>query len=123
MRLAWEPILQHAAGIVASFDTAVTVRQLFYRLVADGTLPNTQNYYRRLSAYTAEARRAGTFPELLDRVSRIERRVSFDGPQTARLWLRDMYRRDRTEGSPAPTQTAIAMMERTVQTISPTSRS
>ena len=66
-RLDWKrDILLHAKQIVESYDTGVTLRQLFYRLVADSTLPNTQNFYRRLSKQTAEARRAGAFPELLD---------------------------------------------------------
>jgi hypothetical protein len=99
VRLDWQRvILPHAREIVESYDTGVTLRQLFYRLVADGTLPNLQTYYRRLSAMTAEARRCGTFPDLLDRTSRIERDVSFDGAADALDWLRYMYRRDRTEG-------------------------
>jgi hypothetical protein len=99
-RLDWQhDILPHAADIVLSYDTGVTLRQLFYRLVADGTLPNMQSYYRRLSSLTAEGRRAGTFPELLDRTSRIERWPSFDGPgHVMDHVLRYLYRRDRTEG-------------------------
>jgi hypothetical protein len=91
-------VLPHAAEIVRSYDTGVTLRQLFYRLVADGTLPNTGSRYRNLSAHTAQGRRAGTFPDLLDRTSRIERWESFAGPADALDWLRDLYRRDRTEG-------------------------
>lgn len=99
-RLAWPPILTHAATVVRSYDTGVTLRQLFYRLVADGTLPNTRSYYQRLSERTAEGRREGTFPSLLDRRSRIEVRPYFDGPEAALDGLRDLYRRDRTEGQP-----------------------
>ena len=69
-----------------------------YRLVADGNLPNIQTHYRRLSNVTAEARRAKSFPDLLDRTSRIERYQSFDGPDAAREYIRDVYRRDRSEG-------------------------
>src|SRR4051794_17237500 len=40
-RLDWQRvILSHAREIVESYDTGVTLRQLFYRLVSDGTLPN-----------------------------------------------------------------------------------
>jgi hypothetical protein len=98
MRVSWQPLLVHAAAIVRSYDTGVTLRQLFYRLVADGSLPNTQNYYRSLSSYTAEGRRDGTFPSLLDRISRIEEPLSFTDPASALFWLRDLYRRDRTTG-------------------------
>jgi hypothetical protein len=98
MRVRWAPALDHAAAIVAGYDTGVTLRQLFYRLVSDGTLPNLDSYYRRLSGRSAQARRDGTFPDLLDRTSRIELPVAFTGPDDARGWLRNMYRRDRTEG-------------------------
>jgi hypothetical protein len=99
-RLDWQRvILPHAREIVESYDTGVTLRQLFYRLVADGTLPNTRKFYQRLSEMTAKARRAGTFPELLDRTSRIERWSSFDGPGDAMDHvMRYLYRRDRTAG-------------------------
>ena len=38
-RIDWSAVLQHAAGIVDQYTTPVTLRQLYYRLVADGTLP------------------------------------------------------------------------------------
>ena len=57
-RPAWPELLERAAAIVESYDTLVTLRQLFYRLVAALLLPNTTNAYKSLSRYTAEARRA-----------------------------------------------------------------
>jgi hypothetical protein len=75
----------------------VTLRQLFYRLVADGTLPNLKKY-SDLSAYTAQARRDGKFPNLIDQTSEIVRPTSFDSPEDAFKVVRRMYRRDRTEG-------------------------
>lgn len=99
-RVRWAPVLEHARTIVLGYDTGVTLRQLFYRLVADGTLPNLQGYYRRLSGNSAEARRDGTFPDLLDRTSRIEEYRDFASPDDARTWLRDVYRRPRTEDQP-----------------------
>jgi len=97
-RLDWQPILEHAAQIVDSYDTGVTLRQCFYRLVADGTLPNTTSAYKSLSARSAQARRDGWFPDFIDNVREIHRYRSFDGPDDARGWLADIYRRDRTEG-------------------------
>lgn len=97
-RRNWEPILEHAAEIVDSYSSAVTLRQLFYRLVSDGTLRNTIPDYTQLSNRTAQARRDGWFPRLMDRGRTIHRPLSFDGPDEARAWLRDRYRRDRTEG-------------------------
>lgn len=78
--------------------TLVTLRQLFYRLVSVGLIPNSTGAYKRLSSVTAEARRRGEFPELMDRGRKIHRYGTFDGVQDARNYLLDVYRRDRTEG-------------------------
>lgn len=43
----WPELLEKAAVIVESYDTFVTLRQLFYRLVAAQLLPNTLNAYSR----------------------------------------------------------------------------
>ncbi len=95
---AWAPIVAKAAAIVNSYDTGVTLRQCFYRLVADGTLPNTTGAYKALSSHTAAARRAGEFPDFVDNVRSIHRFRSFTGAGQALDWLADIYRRDRTEG-------------------------
>lgn len=97
-RIAWAPILDRAATIVRSYDTSVTLRQLFYRLVAGLLLPNTTVAYKALSARTAEARRDGTFPELIDRGRTIHRDLTFTSPAGSLRWLADRYRLDRTEG-------------------------
>jgi len=95
----WNLILVHAAAIVRSYNTRVTLRQLFYRLVADQTLRNTRSEYGQLSAKTAQARRDGWFPQLMDRTRRIERWYPMFGSTDEGLrWLKDRYRRDRTEG-------------------------
>jgi hypothetical protein len=96
----WKDILAEASDIVDSYDVGVTLRQLFYRLVVAELLPNIQNYYRRLSHYTAEARRNGTFPDLLDKTSSVDRPFCFTCLAEARSWLRNQSRRDRTEGQP-----------------------
>jgi len=97
-RPEWRVLLDRAAAIVKSYDTLVTLRQLFYRLVAAQLLPNTTNAYKSLSRYTAEARRAGLFPALMDRGRTIHRDQTFQNPAAARRWLQSIYRRDRTEG-------------------------
>lgn len=94
----WRDILTRAAEIVNSYDTGVTLRQLFYRLVSEGVLENTQSKYTMLSKYTAEARREGWFPELLDRTRIIHRPPAWENPEEARAALRAQYRLDRTRG-------------------------
>ena len=83
-RTNWTDVLTVAAEIVDSYtDTSVTLRQLFYRLVAAEVLPNTTTAYKTLSARTAEARREGTFPDLIDRTRTIHRHQTFTGPEDA----------------------------------------
>lgn len=84
----------------ASRATPVTLRQLHYRLVSQEGLGylNTRADYNKLSGTTTAARRAGTFPGLLDRGRGIEVPFSWTCPQDAQEWLRRRYRRDRTEG-------------------------
>ena len=94
----WPAILAHSIAIIDQYTTLVTLRQLFYQLVAAAILPNTQNAYKALSRHTAEARRAGTFPALMDLGRTIVRAQTFQNPPDARRWLRTIYRRDRTEG-------------------------
>ncbi len=97
-RRDWKTILAQAAGIIVGYDTGVTLRQLFYRLVAAEILPNNRTAYQTLSRVSAEARRQSTFPALIDRTRTIHRFQSFAGPDEARGWLARIYRRDRTEG-------------------------
>lgn len=99
-RIDWTDVVSRAGTIARSYDTPVTLRQLYYRCVASELIPNTTSAYKSLSSRTAEARRAGAFPELHDRTRSIHRRISFDDTTTALQWLRLLYRRDRTEGQP-----------------------
>lgn len=97
-RIEWGHVLEHARLVVAEYATLVTLRQLFYRLVAAELIPNTTTAYKRLSAVTAEARRRSEFPELMDRTRRIHRHGTFTGTADAIGYMLDVYRRDRTEG-------------------------
>jgi hypothetical protein len=97
-RLDWRPIMEQARAIVESYDTKVTLRQLFYQLVSRQLIPNEQTKYSYLSSKTAEARRDGWFPDLIDQTSEILVVEHFTSPEEAKRDLRQRYRRDRTEG-------------------------
>lgn len=49
----------------------VTLRQVMYRLAAEGVLPHTPPMYRRPSSQPAKARRAGRFFDLIDTLSEV----------------------------------------------------
>jgi hypothetical protein len=95
--IRWRPVLDRAQEIVESYDVLIDPRQLFYRLVAERPLPNTTYHYKQLSRATAEGRREGTFPDLIDTPRWIHRPQTFSSPEQAQAWLRALYRRDRTE--------------------------
>jgi hypothetical protein len=97
-RTDWTPIIERAAEIVFSYDTSVTLRQLFYRLVSEQVIPNTQTAYKRLSALTAEARRAGEFPDLIDRGRQIHRYAHWGSIAACLSEARGYFRLDRTQG-------------------------
>jgi hypothetical protein len=52
--------------VTAYGELGCTLRQIHYRLVAEGLIPNTPPTYRRLSSQLAQARHDGHFPELID---------------------------------------------------------
>jgi hypothetical protein len=97
-RIDWPAILDRASVIVRSYDTSVTLRQLFYRLVSQQVLPNTRTAYKGLSRVSAEARRAGEFPDLIDLGRVIHRYQQFGSPEDAMAQLIGWYRLDRTRG-------------------------
>jgi len=97
-RIDWSSIIERAADIVRSYDTSVTLRQLFYRLVSEQVIPNTTTAYKRLSSLTAEARRQGDFPDLIDRGRQIHRDPFWDSAADAIEALLDQFRLDRTAG-------------------------
>ncbi|MFK0142713.1 hypothetical protein [Streptomyces murinus] len=58
-RLCWADVVERAAVIVTGYDAVggCTLRQVYYRLVAEAVIPHTAPAYRRLSARLARARR------------------------------------------------------------------
>ena len=95
--MRWAPVLRRAGAIVEAEPVGMTLRGLFYRLVSEGALRNTQGHYSTLSRLSAQARREGRFPPLIDRGRRLLRPLAFDGPDDAHEWLLERYRRGRAE--------------------------
>jgi len=93
--IAWPAILERGAEIVDSYSSGVTLRQLFYRLVAEGLIPNNLTAYKTLSSRTAAARREADFPDLVDNTRQIHRPLFFDDADDARKTMRSWFRLDR----------------------------
>ena len=66
---SWAAVIDHARGIVNRSEIRMTLRRLFYKLVAAQHIPNTTSAYNQLSKHTAEGRRSITFPPLVDNPS------------------------------------------------------
>lgn len=98
--LNWERIVDRAAEIVGGYEIMVTLRQVFYRLVAEGTIPNRDPVYNRLSQLTAERRRAGTFPPLHETGRSIRLYASWADAESRLDHAVATYRIDRTIGQP-----------------------
>lgn len=82
-RVKAQETLGNAREIAEEYDGNLTVRQLYYQLVARGFIPNSQESYKRLVSILSEARLSGDFPFewLLDR-TRQARTGRFTGDQT-----------------------------------------
>ena len=97
-KIRWAAVLDEAIRIVNSYDTGVTLRQLFYQLVSKQLIPNKQTAYQHLSHLSAEMRREGTFPDLIDETRDIHRYAYWSGVDHALQDALDCYRLDRTAG-------------------------
>jgi len=59
---SYDEIVEAALDIFQQYDTSITLRQLYYRLVSRLLIPNTINSYKRLSRIMVKAREQGDVP-------------------------------------------------------------
>jgi hypothetical protein len=71
-RVRWPAVVERAREIVEGYaPLKVTLRQVMYRLAAEGVLPHTASMYRHLSSHLAQARREHRFPDLIDTLRKV----------------------------------------------------
>ena len=58
----YDALVSASLEVFDQYDTAITLRQLYYRLVARLLIPNTINSYKRLSRVLVKAREQGDVP-------------------------------------------------------------
>ncbi|MFG2774753.1 hypothetical protein [Streptomyces sp. NPDC048350] len=97
-RIKWQGIIDRARDIVDGYDGGVTVRQVMYRLVCAGLLPNTAPTYRRLSSQLAQARRDGLFPDLIDTIREVHVPPAWPDADAFKADMPQWFRLDRTRG-------------------------
>lgn len=70
----YQDTVRNVNGIVGQYDFALTLRQVYYRLVAAGLIPNRRSSYNGLSAQLVKARENGdvAIDALVDRSRRVD---------------------------------------------------
>ncbi len=86
---SYDEIVEAALDIFQQYDTAITLRQLYYRLVSRLLISNTINSYKRLSRIMVKAREQGDVPLncLEDRSRRVLGRGDY-GYESAEEYLK-----------------------------------
>jgi len=86
---SYDEIVEAALDIFQQYDTSITLRQLYYRLVSRLLIPNTINSYKRLSRIMVKAREQGDVPLncLEDRSRRVLGRGDY-GYESAEEYLK-----------------------------------
>ena len=102
MREKKRDLLEQAIQVLAEYDHPLTLRQLYYRLVAAHVLENAENQYKRLSALLVEARESGfVSPDALEDRTRAPHKPSaWCGLDGYLETVRDAYRRDKWDSQP-----------------------
>ena len=72
-------LLEHVQEIIKSYDFALTLRQIYYQLVAKQIIPNQQKYYMKLSRLCVIGRDEGLLREdaFADRLRQVDKPDSY----------------------------------------------
>lgn len=81
--MKYTDLVNAVSQIISGYTMPLTLRQVYYRLVAAGLIPNTRSNYNQLSSQLVTARENGDIDDtrIVDRSRRIED-VSFDSPES-----------------------------------------
>lgn len=101
-RPATQQLLGHVQEILGSYDGDMTLRQVYYQLVARFAYPNTENSYKSLSAHLTRARVAGIIDgdRIIDRTRQVASPYGFADLPAFLSAMRRSYRRPRAQGQP-----------------------
>ena len=89
-------LLTQIQKIIDDYDFAITLRQLFYQLVAKQIIPNQQKYYTKLSRLCVAGRDQGMLPEkaFADRLRQVDKPSSWIDLADFMDTVRQAYRKD-----------------------------
>ncbi|MFZ2419264.1 MAG: hypothetical protein WAW22_12195 [Smithellaceae bacterium] len=90
-------LLEQVKEIIESYDFALTLRQIYYQLVAKQIIPNQQKYYMKLSRLCVIGRDEGILPEdaFADRLRQVDKLASYIDLADFMTTVRRAYRKDK----------------------------
>jgi len=90
-------LLTQVQEIINSYDFALTLRQIYYQLVARQIIPNEQRYYKKLSRLCVTGRDEGILPEegFADRLRAVDKLSSWLDLNEFIQAVKRSYRKDK----------------------------
>lgn len=90
-------LLAQVQKIIDSYDFALTLRQIYYQLVAKQLIPNEQRYYKKLSRLCVAGRDEGILPEegFADRLRAIDKLSSWINLNEFMQAVKRSYRKNK----------------------------
>jgi len=90
-------LLTQVQEIIDSYDFALTLRQIYYQLVARQIIPNEQRYYKKLSRLCVAGRDEGILPEegFADRLRAVDKLGSWSDLNEFMQAVKRSYRKDK----------------------------
>lgn len=90
-------LLEQVQKVIESYDFSLTLRQIYYQLVAKQIIPNQQKYYEKLSRLCVIGRDEGMLPEdaFADRLRKVDKPNSWDDLVDFMGTVKQAYRKDK----------------------------
>jgi len=90
-------LLTQVQEIIDSYDFALTLRQIYYQLVAKQIIPNKQKYYTKLSRLCVTGRDEGILPEegFADRLREVDKLSSWSDLNEFMQAVKRSYRKNK----------------------------
>lgn len=90
-------LLAQVQKIIESYDFALTLRQIYYQLVAKQIIPNEQRYYKKLSRLCVAGRNEGMLPEegFADRMREVDKLSSWPDLNEFMNTVKRSYHKDK----------------------------
>ena len=95
-------LLDQVLKIIDSYDFSLTLRQIYYQLVAKQIIPNKQEYYKKLSRVCVAGRDEGILPEeaFADRLRAVDKPGAWLDLNSFMETVKRSYNKDKWDNQP-----------------------